>query len=76
MGHVNNAVFFTYLEIARNEYWFRVVGGSSERDLGFILARAEDEREELHAGVHADRDEVVGLDLACDGRDRRGRAPS
>lgn len=41
MGHVNNAVYFTYLEAARNAYWFRVVGGSSERDLGFILARAE-----------------------------------
>ncbi|MBI2388321.1 MAG: acyl-CoA thioesterase [Deltaproteobacteria bacterium] len=41
MGHVNNAVYFTYLEAARNAYWFHVVGGSSERDLGFILARAE-----------------------------------
>lgn len=41
MGHVNNAVYFTYLEMARNAYWFKVVGGSTERDLGFILARAE-----------------------------------
>ncbi len=41
MGHVNNAVYFTYLEVARSAYWFHVVGGSTERDLGFILARAE-----------------------------------
>jgi len=41
MGHVNNAVYFTYLEAARNAYWFRVVGGKNEHDLGFILARAE-----------------------------------
>lgn len=41
MGHVNNAVYLTYLEIARNDYWFRVVGGSRPNDLAFIVARVE-----------------------------------
>ena len=43
MGHVNNAVYSTYLEEAR----IGVLGGLS----GFILARVEiDFRSELHAG--------------------------
>ena len=37
MGHVNNAVFSTYLEIARTHLWMAFGGG----DFGFILARLE-----------------------------------
>lgn len=47
MGHVNNAVFSTYLETGREAYW-RAVGDQLGRDLGrslasydFILARLE-----------------------------------
>jgi acyl-CoA thioester hydrolase len=41
MGHVNNAVFLTYLEVARTEYWHRVFDIASYNDVDFILARAE-----------------------------------
>ena len=41
MVHVNNALYFTYFEEARNAYWRRLRGGNSLRDLDFILARAE-----------------------------------
>ena len=42
MGHINNAVYVTYLEVARQEYWGRLVGGAGEahdyRRVPFILA--------------------------------------
>jgi acyl-CoA thioester hydrolase len=45
IGHVNNAVYFTYFEWARTRYWFDLHGlGDSPRtpnDLTFIVARAE-----------------------------------
>lgn len=40
-GHVNNAVFLTYFEIARTLLWFDVSGGREARDVAFIVARAE-----------------------------------
>jgi acyl-CoA thioester hydrolase len=41
-GHVNNAVFFTYMEEARWVYWREVTGDAPDRGLpGLILARAE-----------------------------------
>lgn len=39
-GHVNNAVYFSYLETARIEAILRLVGGSRPQDVGFIVARA------------------------------------
>ena len=41
MGHVNNAVYFTYFETARIAYWRAVPGIRSRRNLDYILARAE-----------------------------------
>jgi len=48
LGHVNNAVYLSYLEQARLELWRRQIGFLSDRNgkpgprgLGFILARAE-----------------------------------
>src|SRR5262245_39395949 len=41
LGHVNNAVYFTYMESARTEYWLKTFGGSSLQDLQFIVAHAE-----------------------------------
>lgn len=41
MGHVNNAVFFTYFENARIAYWRAVPAIRSRQALGYILARAE-----------------------------------
>jgi acyl-CoA thioester hydrolase len=40
-GHVNNAVFLTYFEIARTLLWFDVSGGRTAYDIGFIVVRAE-----------------------------------
>ena len=40
-GHVNNAVFFSYFELARTLLWFEITGGSDARDVNFIVARAE-----------------------------------
>jgi acyl-CoA thioester hydrolase len=41
MGHVNNAVYLTYLEVARFTYWRDVWGGYSWGDVKFIMARVE-----------------------------------
>lgn len=41
LGHVNNAVYLTYLESARIAYWFHVTGKARLEDLGMILARVE-----------------------------------
>jgi acyl-CoA thioester hydrolase len=40
-GHVNNAVYFTYCEIARNAYWTTLFGARRQRQAHFIIARAE-----------------------------------
>lgn len=39
-GHVNNAVYLTYMETARTECYFALNGGSRPEDLDIILARA------------------------------------
>lgn len=41
MGHVNNAVYLSYLEAARVEYIRRVFGIVEPRDYGVIIARVE-----------------------------------
>jgi acyl-CoA thioester hydrolase len=41
MGHVNNAVYLTYLEVARTAYWQRLFAIASYNEVDFILARAE-----------------------------------
>jgi acyl-CoA thioester hydrolase len=40
MGHVNNALYLTYLEHCRMRFFTQVAGSSSERDFPFILAHA------------------------------------
>lgn len=40
MGHVNNALFLTYLEHCRMRFFTEVAGSKSERDFPFILAHA------------------------------------
>lgn len=39
-GHVNNAVYFTYLEIARSNYWNEIIAWDWNA-MGIIIARAE-----------------------------------
>jgi acyl-CoA thioester hydrolase len=41
MGHVNNAVYLTYLEAARFAWWTSVFGPNALRDHGVIVARVE-----------------------------------
>lgn len=42
MGHINNAVYVTYLEVARQEYWRAFKGGDSNyRVVPFILAHVD-----------------------------------
>jgi acyl-CoA thioester hydrolase len=41
MGHVNNAVYFTYMETARTEYWMRQFGSWDPQGVSFIVAHAE-----------------------------------
>jgi acyl-CoA thioester hydrolase len=41
MGHVNNAVYMSYLEVARTVYWTEVFGLDSYANVDFILARTE-----------------------------------
>ena len=41
MGHVNNAVYLSWLEVARFDYWKRVTGHSDFRKVDIILARVE-----------------------------------
>ncbi len=41
LGHVNNAVYFTYMETARTEYWMHVFGVDSLEGISFIVAHAE-----------------------------------
>jgi len=38
MGHINNAVYVTYLEVARQVYWGRLDENSDYRRVPFILA--------------------------------------
>jgi acyl-CoA thioester hydrolase len=41
MGHVNNAVTVTYLEMARTAFYRDVFGARHARDFNFIIARVE-----------------------------------
>ena len=41
MGHINNAVYVTYLEVARQEYWRAFRDNEDYRVVPFILARVE-----------------------------------
>lgn len=41
MVHVNNAVYFTYLEQARTEYYMKLACKTEASDLDFILASAK-----------------------------------
>lgn len=41
LGHVNNAAYLSYLELARIEYVVRLFGISDWRQFEFILARVE-----------------------------------
>ena len=41
LGHVNNAVYFTYMEQARTEYWMKLFDLHDLLEIRFIVAHAE-----------------------------------
>ena len=41
MGHINNAVYVTYIEVARQEYWRAFTNNQNYKSVPFILARVE-----------------------------------
>jgi len=50
-GHVNNAVYITYFEIARCVYWIQMFGVQSFEEFGFLVVRTEcNYRLPLHSG--------------------------
>ena len=55
MGHVNNAVYFTFFEEARAAYYREVLALQDYRDVAIILAQARcDFRSPLYAGEELD----------------------
>jgi acyl-CoA thioester hydrolase len=61
MGHINNAVYVTYLEVGRQAYWAALVGRDDYRSVPFILASVTcDFRSEALV------DEVLEIGLRCD----------
>ncbi len=40
LGHVNNAIYLTFLEHARMEFFTKEAGSESEKDFPFIIAHA------------------------------------
>ncbi len=61
LGHVNNAVYLTYLEVARVVYVRQRFGLQSPRDFSFILARVEID---YKSPLTLDDEPVVGLGIA------------
>ena len=60
MGHINNAVYVTYLEVARQEYWRRF-DGADYRRVPFILASVScDFRSEAQVS------EVLEVGIRCE----------
>ena len=41
LGHVNNAVFISYLEHARFKWWMAMLNGRDFKEDGFLIARVE-----------------------------------
>ena len=41
LGHVNNAVYLTYFEIVRTQYWKNLFGLPPAQDWGFVMVRTE-----------------------------------
>ena len=79
LGHVNHAVYFTYMEIARTEYWMRLVGVHKVAALDFIVAKATcDYRsaaalgETLDVAVRVPALRNSSFDLEYELRDRAG----
>lgn len=50
-GHVNNAVYLTYFEVARMHYWKSVFNENPYHNISFLVVRSEcDYRSQAHLG--------------------------
>ena len=58
MRHVNHAVYLTYAEAARNEYWQLVTGIKDVADFDFVLAELS---ARYHAPAHLGDELLVGV---------------
>lgn len=65
LGHVNNAVYATYFESGRMEYWAQLTGDLSFDEWPFILARLEID---FLAEAHAAQWLTLGIRVARLGR--------
>jgi acyl-CoA thioester hydrolase len=77
MGHVNNAVLLSYLEVGREAYWREVMGIPDYRNCGLILARVEIDfrrpaapAETLEVSLRVCRIGTSSFDLAYEVRER------
>jgi len=60
LGHVNHAVFITYLEHARTRWWQQLLGERRFEEEGFVMARVEiDYRKPIGLG------DQVRVELRC-----------
>ena len=60
MGHLNNAVYFSYCEFARQKYWDRLVGLKDIIDIGFVVASASmDYRRPAYMG------DILEIEIRC-----------
>ncbi len=71
MGHLNNAVYVTFLEVGRQEYWRQVLKVRSYTDCGIILANTKIEfrspafvSDLLEVGIRATRLGKSSFDFA------------
>jgi len=62
MGHLNNAVYVTYFEVARTEYWRALTGSPRYQEVPFILAHTTIDfrspalvSEDLEVGIRVSR---------------------
>lgn len=60
MGHINNAVYVTYIEVARQQYWLELTGDSNYRNVPFILAHVD-----IDFRSEALIDEVLEIGIRC-----------
>jgi len=61
MGHLNNAVYITYLEVARQFYWERIDASNDYRRVPFILAHVT-----IDFSSEALVSEVLVLGIRCE----------
>lgn len=57
LGHVNNAVFLSYMEIARTTFWADCIGPVRVQEIDFLVARVE---------IDYRRPVLFGDALSCD----------